>query len=186
MAGGPGVGGAGLLGSEALALSAADKGRGGPMVPNKMDASWVALRPAAGRSSSSSDVSFSESTTDHSSSSGRTRDGRCPEVGVVLASASTARLAFSWVRRWKGFVETSLVAGAVGAAGVTLLVDGLARAGSLFCASFLRNGFLVSTSWAAGGVGVAAGAAMGAGGGLVGSDVGGIGGMVDGATGEES
>ena len=76
------------------------------MVPKRIDASCLAL-PPTGRSSSSSVVSLSESTTDQSSSSGRTRDGRVP-VGVLVSSGATD-LAFSCcVRRWKGLVDTSL------------------------------------------------------------------------------
>ncbi len=54
------------------------------MVPNRMEASCFALPPAGRSSLSLSEESSSvESTTDHSSSSGRTRDGREPvEVEV--------------------------------------------------------------------------------------------------------
>lgn len=55
--------------------SAADCGLGGAMVPKSMEASCLALPPAP-RSGSSSDESSVESTTDHSSSSGRMREGR--------------------------------------------------------------------------------------------------------------
>lgn len=58
-----------------------ERGRGGPIVPKRMDARCLAV-PPEGRSDSSSDESSLESTTDHSSSSGRTREGRCPLAGV--------------------------------------------------------------------------------------------------------
>ena len=67
--------GLGVLGD--FFSSMADRGRGGPMVPNSIEANCFAL-PPVGRSSSSSEESFESSTTDHSSSSGRTRDGRAP------------------------------------------------------------------------------------------------------------
>lgn len=60
--------------------SIAERGRGGAMVPNRMEARCLAL-PPVGWSISSSESSV-ESTTDHSSSSGRTREGRWPLVGV--------------------------------------------------------------------------------------------------------
>ena len=50
------------------------------MVPNRIDARCLAL-PPAGWSFSSSESSV-ESTTDHSSSSGRTREGRWLLVGI--------------------------------------------------------------------------------------------------------
>lgn len=76
-----------------------------------MEAKCFAL-PPVGLSSSSSEESSVESTTDHSSSSGRTREGRAP-VGVD-DSGGRALAAFSCcVMRWKGFVETSLLLGEV-------------------------------------------------------------------------
>jgi len=68
----------GLAASGDFFSSIADSGLGGAMVPKRIEASCLAL-PPAGRSSSLSEESSSvESTTDHSSSSGRTRDGREP------------------------------------------------------------------------------------------------------------
>jgi hypothetical protein len=67
----------GLVGLKASLLSAAERGLGGAIVPNNMEASCRAL-PAPGPSSSSEESSLSEPTTDHSSSSGRTRDGLTP------------------------------------------------------------------------------------------------------------
>lgn len=81
---GPAVGVAGLSLSGVFGLSfssIAERGRGGPIVPKRMDARCLAV-PPEGRSDSSSDESSLESTTDHSSSSGRTREGRCPLLGV--------------------------------------------------------------------------------------------------------
>ena len=75
-----GVGGAGLVGVSGFLSSIADRGLGGAIVPNKIDASCLAL-PPVGLSVSSSSSDEVESTTDHSSSSGRTRDGLFP-VGV--------------------------------------------------------------------------------------------------------
>ena len=77
-----GVGGAGLVGlSKNFLSSIADKGLGGAIVPKSMEASCFALPPVGLLVSSSSSEDEAESTTDHSSSSGRTRDGRFP-VGV--------------------------------------------------------------------------------------------------------
>ena len=79
-----GVGGAGLVGlSRNFLSSIADKGLGGAIVPKSMEASCFALPPVGALLSSSSSEDEVESTTDHSSSSGRTRDGRLP-VGVEV------------------------------------------------------------------------------------------------------
>jgi len=87
--GGGGAGGASIVGivgvdGDATPRSAVgdflssmvDNGRGGAMVPNRIDARCLA--PVGRSSSSSSEESSVESTTDHSSSSGLTRDGRVP------------------------------------------------------------------------------------------------------------
>lgn len=89
--------------------SMAERGRGGAMVPKSMDASCFAL-PPVGRpfSSSESEESSVESTTDHSSSSGRTRDRRDP-VGVDERCGRDLETLSCWVRRWKGLVDTSFV-----------------------------------------------------------------------------
>ena len=72
----------GLVGlSIGFLSSIADSGRGGAIVPNSIDASCFALPPVGLLASSSSSEDEVESTTDHSSSSGRTREGRLP-VGV--------------------------------------------------------------------------------------------------------
>lgn len=85
-AGGGGAGGGGTADSNALALSCdsctgvagllsmADIGRGGAIVPNKIEANCLADPPAGGSSSSSLEASFSEPAADHESSSGRRRD----------------------------------------------------------------------------------------------------------------
>lgn len=79
-----GVRGAGLVGLSVDFLSSiADRGRGGAIVPKSMEASCFALPPVGLFVSSSSSEDEVESTTDHSSSSGRTRDGRLP-VGVEV------------------------------------------------------------------------------------------------------
>lgn len=128
--------------------SIAERGRGGAMVPNRMEARCLAL-PPVGWSVSSSELSV-ESTTDHSSSSGRTREGRWPLVGAdesgwgnagwlcgweaVLDAADSC-----WVRRWKGFVEISAaVAEARDDEGCAL------DAKSVGWLSFLKKGFLLS------------------------------------------
>lgn len=122
-----------------LAVSMALRGRGGAMVPKRMEASCLALPPTGRSSSSEEEGSSLESTTDHSSSSGRTREGREP-VGVEEKGGRD--LAFScWVRRWKGLVETSV------AEDVVVEEVGWVGAGgpdSLDWLSFLKNGFLVS------------------------------------------
>lgn len=73
----PGEAMAGEVGVEPEPIPAAERGRGGPMVPKRIDARWRAP-PAPGPSSSDESSSLSESTTDQSSSSGRTREGRLP------------------------------------------------------------------------------------------------------------
>lgn len=79
-----GVGGAGLDGLSIDFLSSiADKGLGGAMMPKSMEASCFALPPVGLSASSSSSEDDVESTTDHSSSSGRIREGRLP-VGVEV------------------------------------------------------------------------------------------------------
>ena len=80
-----GVEGGGLDGLSVDFLSSiADKGRGGAIVPNSMDASCFALPPVGLSASPSSSEEEVESTTDQSSSSGRTREGRLP-VGVEVS-----------------------------------------------------------------------------------------------------
>lgn len=89
--------------------SIADSGRGGPIVPNNIEASCFAL-PPVGRSSSSSDESSMEPTADQSSSSGLARDGRLPAEGKERGSgaeeASSCRVIL-----WNGFVDNSLELG---------------------------------------------------------------------------
>ena len=51
-----------------------------------------------------------ESTTDHSSSSGRTRDGRPPFEDDDRGAPDLATFSCC-VRRWNGFVEFSLLPG---------------------------------------------------------------------------
>lgn len=68
----PDIDGPSCTGVEGL-LSIADKGRGGAMVPKRMDARCLA-DPPVGPSPSSLESSLSDSATDHSSSSGRLRD----------------------------------------------------------------------------------------------------------------
>lgn len=78
------TGAAGLLGLSIDFLSSiADRGLGGAIVPNRMDASCLALPPVGLSVSSSSSEDEVESTTDQSSSSGRAREGRLP-VGVEV------------------------------------------------------------------------------------------------------
>lgn len=75
------VGTVGLIGlSDDFLSSIADSGRGGAMVPNSIEASCLALPPVGFSASSSSSEDEVESTP-HSSSSGRTLEGRLP-VGV--------------------------------------------------------------------------------------------------------
>ena len=120
------------MGVEPGPVPAADRGRGGPIVPKRMDARWRAF-PAPGPSSSEESSSLSESTTDHSSSSGRTRE-RGP-VGWVMSDSDFVASGEVGGRRWKGFVE------------IPELADGDATTGSADGgASFLKNGFFVSIS----------------------------------------
>ena len=55
-----------------------------------------------------------------------------------MRGAVAALATLSWVRRWKGFVET----GSVGGVGVAVV--------PFACGFFIRNGFLVSSTGAAG------------------------------------
>jgi hypothetical protein len=73
----PSAGVFGVAGLESIA----ERGRGGPIVPNRTEASAAALRPV-GRSSELESLSLSLSTTLHSSSSGRTRSGLFPLRGA--------------------------------------------------------------------------------------------------------
>lgn len=80
----PNAGPGGLIGLSIDFLSSmAESGRGGAMVPNSIDASRLALPPVGFSGPSSSSDEEVESATDHSSSSGRTREGRVP-VGVAV------------------------------------------------------------------------------------------------------
>jgi hypothetical protein len=93
-------------------LSIADNGRGGAMVPNRIDARCLAEPPVGAPPSSSLESSFSDSATDHSSSSGRRRDCGPLYVGASGFAASCCAI------RWKGLVdESSLGAEAVGESG---------------------------------------------------------------------
>lgn len=141
--GGGGAGATGELtaGGEAvvgLLSSIAESGRGGPIVPKRIEANWAALvPPGLSSSESSSSSSLSEPQP---SSSGRFRD-----MGPV--GADTAVALASWVMRWKGLVETSGWtggaggAGAAGAAGVLWVEDA-----SEDCESILRYGLRLSVS----------------------------------------
>lgn len=88
---------------------AADNGRGGAIVLNRMDASAAALLPP-GRSSSDSSSSSSWSEPHSSSVSTRLR-----EIGPVGAGGAGAEAegAAGWaaVMRWKGLVDTSAATG---------------------------------------------------------------------------
>ena len=115
------------------------------MVPKRMEASCFALPPVGPASSSEEEEGSSfESTTDHSSSSGRTREGRVVEergVGRDLVVDSCC-----WVKRWKGLVEISVVvdASAVEGGGGWVAGGGGGGPDSLDWLSFLKKGFLVS------------------------------------------
>lgn len=153
-----GVKRAGLVGlSTDFFSSIADSGLGGAIVPNRMDASCLALPPVGLSVSSSLSEDEVESTTDHSSSSGRMREGRFP-VGVdVRGEGSGCDLAESccWLSRWNGFVDSLLVFGEV--------IEEVLVAGSFI---FLKNGFLVSApNEDADGTGAGGGGAAGAKGG---------------------
>jgi hypothetical protein len=111
--GGGGGGGADGLGSKAPGidepsctgveglLSIADNGRGGAMVPNRIDARCFAEPPVGASSPSSLESSLSDSATDHSSSSGRLRDWGPVYVCVSGLAASCCAM------RWNGFVDES-------------------------------------------------------------------------------
>lgn len=122
------VGGGGDIGPPTLGLpslfgsSMAESGLGGAMVPNNMDANSLALPPDTFSGPSSSSEDDVESTTDHSSSSGRTRDGRLP-VGVGVTDGRGCDLAASCccASRWNGFVDSPAAGGE--ATGGALAVD---------------------------------------------------------------
>lgn len=108
-----GVGGAGLDGlSPDFFSSVADSGLGGAIVPNSIDANCFALPPVGFSGPSSPSEDEAESTTDHSSSSGRMRDGRFP-VGVEVKGGNDCAFAASCccARRWKGLVDSELAGG---------------------------------------------------------------------------
>lgn len=110
-----GVNGAGLLGLSIFLSSIADNGLGGAIVPNRIEASCFALPPVGLSLPSSSSEDEVESTVGHSSSSGRTREGRLP-VGVDVSGGGSAwdfADSCCWLRRWKGFVDSPLVFGEV-------------------------------------------------------------------------
>src|SRR5690242_19786141 len=118
MGGGGGIpAGAGVWAGESL-LSIDDSGRGGAIVPNKMEAKCLAP-PCVGASSSSEDES-SESTTDQSSSSCLPRV-RAEGAAGSLNIGAAALVACSWVKRWNGLVDTSLVL--LGGGGGVLLLS---------------------------------------------------------------
>jgi hypothetical protein len=96
----PGIDAPSCTGVEGL-LSIADKGRGGAMVPNRIDARCLAEPPVGGSASSSLESSFSDSATDHSSSSGRRRDCGPVYVGVRGFAASCCAI------RRNGLVDES-------------------------------------------------------------------------------
>ena len=123
-------------------------------MPKRIDANWRAL-PAPGCSSSEESSSLSEPTTDHSSSSGRTREVR--PVGWFWRGAAAAGDSVDG-RRWKGFVDCA--------------ADGEAAAEPAWAS--LRKGFLVSASEAGEVMGrVVFVAALGTGGTTVGTGGGG-------------
>jgi hypothetical protein len=96
----PGIGGPSCTGVEGL-LSIADNGRGGAMVPNRIDARCLADPPVGASSPSSLESSLSDSATDHSSSSGRLRDWGPVYVWVSGFAASCCAM------RWNGLVDES-------------------------------------------------------------------------------
>ena len=119
--GGGGAGGGGAADSNALALfcesctgvagllSMADIGRGGAIVPNKIEANCFADPPAGGSSSSSLEASsFSEPAADHESSSGRRRD--CVPVKLAVRGLAASCCAILW----NGLVECKSAAGGAG------------------------------------------------------------------------
>jgi hypothetical protein len=82
-------------------LSIADNGRGGAMVPKRMDARCLADPPVGPSSPSSLESSLSDSAADHSSSSGRLRDWGPVLVCVSGFAASCCAM------RWNGLVDDS-------------------------------------------------------------------------------
>lgn len=102
----PGIGGGGgascgtgVEGFESV-LSMAESGRGGAMVPKRIEASCLALPAPVGALDSESDSSsLSEPAADHSSSSGRRRDCGPVKEGESGLAASC------WAILWKGLVE---------------------------------------------------------------------------------
>jgi len=106
--GGGGAGTVGELTGDAEAAAplspAADRGRGGAIVPNKIEASCAALVPP-GRSSSESSSSSSLSEPHPSSVSARLREmGPADGAGAAVAAAGAADCA---AKRWNGLFDTS-------------------------------------------------------------------------------
>ena len=85
--------------------SMADRGRGGAIVPKRIEASCFALPPVGLSSPSpSEELSSVESMTDHSSSSGRCREGRGPvwsadSGGSACGLGVSLSLSCRWLRR---------------------------------------------------------------------------------------
>lgn len=121
-------------GEEALS-PAAERGRGGAMVPKRMEASWAALLPPVLSSSESSSESSSLSVPQSSSSCrflDTGRDGRDGMAAPTALAADPAALETACVIRKKGFVDSGGAGAggdATGAGGlVALVVDGASDA----------------------------------------------------------
>lgn len=131
----------GVAGLDSGFSSIALSGRGGPIVPKRMLARCLAL-PPAGRSSSSSDE-FSDSATDHSSSSGRARDLRSRGPGSGEAAKADFWLSCCCTRRWNGFVDWTSALGGAGAGAVSTV----ARGSGICSGGVWKLGGCVSVGW---------------------------------------
>ena len=99
-----GEAGAGDPGVDDEALSMLDKGRGGAMVPKRIDARCLALPPGRSGSSSSSDEDDSAADQSSSSSFGMVR----VLAGAAIGSGKDVLALSCCVRRWNGFVDCPL------------------------------------------------------------------------------
>lgn len=99
---------------------AADRGRGGAMVPKRMEASWAALLPPGRSSSESSSEESSSLSVPQSSSSCRFLDTGpdgtegAPIAAPTALAAEPAAFVTACVIRKKGFVDSAGGAGGAG------------------------------------------------------------------------
>lgn len=146
-----------LLGAGEAGFESVPMGRGGPMVPKRMEASCFALPPVGAESSSSSSLS-DDSTTDQSSSSEEGLRDRRLEAGPGSGRVVFAAPSEGVVMAWKGLVSRLLASGEA--------TEGVPAADGGWFMLF-QNGFFDSAcgDWTAGGLPIAVPGSGGADGG---------------------